>query len=112
VAKGTTLDYTLFFRSLKAVSVDYQVFVHLLDAQGKVVAGNDGPPRQGLYPTSFWSPGEIIADERHWVLDVPPGEYQLEVGFYQLGTGERLPLTGQNAQGKNQVLIEGVKITP
>ena len=112
VAKGTTLDYTLFFRSLKAVAVDYQVFVHLLDAQGKVVAGNDGPPRQGFYPTSFWSPGEIIADERHWALDVPPGEYQLEVGFYQLSTGERLPLTGQDAQGQNQVLLKGVQVTP
>jgi len=112
VAKSATLDYTLYFRSLKAVTVDYQVFAHLLDAQGKMVAGNDGPPRQGLYPTSFWSPGEIIADERHWALDVPPGEYQLEVGFYQLSTGERLPLTGQGAQGQNRVLIEGVKVTP
>jgi len=112
VAKGATLDYTLYFRSLKAVATDYQVFVHLLDAQGKMVAGNDGPPRQGLYPTSFWSPREIITDERHWALDVPPGEYQIEIGFYQFSTGERLPLTGQDAQRQNQVLVQGLKVTP
>jgi hypothetical protein len=78
---------------------DYVVFVHLLDSEGELVTQADGPPIDGDYPTSYWAPGELIADERTLpVGELEPGVYQLKVGMYLLETGERLPAV--NAAGE------------
>jgi hypothetical protein len=106
ITARTPFTYTLYWSSRARVPADYQVFVHLLAADGTSAAGNDGPPRQGLYATTFWSPGEIIADARAWQLDVPPGTYQIEVGLYRLDTGERLALPG----GQSRVLLDKMRV--
>ncbi|MFO7680071.1 MAG: glycosyltransferase family 39 protein [Chloroflexota bacterium] len=74
-----------------ALEQDYQVFVHLRDAAGKTVAQADGPPLAGWYPTSWWTPGEIVTDERRFPVpaDLPPGVYSLAAGFYDLESGAR-----------------------
>lgn len=73
---------------------DWTVFTHLLDAQGRLVIGRDGPPGEGSFPTSTWEPGEWVITEYPLILpqDLPPGEYTLEVGLYDWRTGKRLPL--------------------
>jgi hypothetical protein len=46
----------------------------------------------GWYPTSLWKTGEVVEDV-HGVLvtaDLPPGSYDLAVGWYDPVTGERL----------------------
>ena len=55
------------------------------------MAQADGPPLDGWYPTSQWPAGEIVVDERKFVLpaDVPAGTYDLVVGFYDLNSGQR-----------------------
>jgi hypothetical protein len=71
---------------------DYQVLMHLVPV-GDVqpVATGDAPPVGGSYPTSAWRPGDVITDNyRVPLTDVPPGEYQLNTGFYLLDTFERL----------------------
>jgi hypothetical protein len=86
---GFTLS--LYWRAEMPDGADYTVFVHLLNTEGQMVAGQDSQPVSGRYPSSIWEPGEVIADERTFSTDdLPPGEYQLEVGMYQLATGERL----------------------
>ncbi|MCB0160617.1 MAG: hypothetical protein KDD83_20940, partial [Caldilineaceae bacterium] len=82
-------------RSLQPVDYDYQVFVHLLDAQGHKVAQRDGQPVQWLRPTSTWQPGEEISD-RYGILlsaDIVPGTYTVAVGLYDPVTGQRLPVS-------------------
>jgi len=69
-------------------SRDYTVFVHLLDASGKLVAQADSQPRGGDFPTSVWQPGDRIADS--YSLQAPPGRYTVEVGMYDLPTLQRL----------------------
>ena len=59
---------TLYWRAAQRPERDYQVFVHLLDAAGGQIAGADGPPVEGLYPSSQWLPGQVIAD-RHRIPD-------------------------------------------
>jgi hypothetical protein len=81
----------LYWRPLKRIQEDYTVFVHLLDADGNLVAQMDGPPRQNRYPTSWWAPGEMIIDRRPAPL-VPLGSYRVLVGLYRLADGCRLPL--------------------
>jgi hypothetical protein len=68
---------------------DYTVFLHIVDAQGKRVAGQDSQPP---VPTSQWGHGEVVIDERAVSVpdDLSPGRYHLEVGLYQAQTGQRL----------------------
>ena len=59
--------------------------------------GRDNQPVNGSYPTGIWEPGEIVPDEYTFnTSDLPPGEYQLEIGMYVLETGERLSVNAPN----------------
>jgi hypothetical protein len=90
-AAGATL--TLYWQAGDSVSIDPVVFVHLLDAQGRLAWGSDGPPLGGLYPASAWRPGEVVADPRRLAPgDLPPGEYSLAVGMYERQSLARLPV--------------------
>ena len=80
---------TLQWACLAPVGRDYTVFVHALDPGGKVLAQVDAQPVR--YPTSLWDPGETIVDSH--ALEVPPGA-SLELGLYDLTTGQRLQLPG------------------
>ncbi|MDW8102631.1 MAG: 6-pyruvoyl-tetrahydropterin synthase-related protein [Anaerolineae bacterium] len=85
------LTLTLYWQANRKVSRDFQVFVHLVDHQNKIIAQADGPPVRGLYPTSRWLPGQVIEDVRR--IPVSPGvspELVL-VGLYELDTLRRLP---------------------
>jgi hypothetical protein len=85
---------TLYWQALAPIPNDYTVFVHFFDAQGTLLAQQDGQPMNGLAPTSWWAPREIVRDVH--TLDVPadwaPGPYRAAVGAYYWATGERLPL--------------------
>jgi hypothetical protein len=59
------------------------------------VAQQDGEPGGGLAPTTSWPAGSSVADN-HGVLlpaGLPPGEYTLSIGLYELFTNVRLPVT-------------------
>lgn len=89
---GSEQAYSLTWGVDRPVERDLQLFVHLIDPQtGEMAAQDDGPPLDGWYPTSWWPPGEIIVDHRMFPLpaDLPPGEYGMEIGWYDLATGER-----------------------
>jgi len=94
---------------------DYTVFLHLLDEDGEWVAGSDGPPRGGEYPTGLWEPGEVITDVRTLPLDgVAPGRYQLVAGMYAPDTLQRLPgydAAGQPLEGDHIPLAE-IEVLP
>jgi hypothetical protein len=99
--KATLLSYqiaddqqsvTLNWRADATFETDYTVFIQAWDVAGQHIAGFDGPPVQGNYPTSLWSPGEIIVDI-HFLdpAQLPAGSYTLRVGLYNRASGERLP---------------------
>ena len=97
VGPGDTLPFHLYWQATAATEANYQVFNHLLDADGNLVAQADGPPlpdpllRRG---TKDWDDLEEIIYSREYVLtlpeDLPPGEYTLVTGFYRRDTGQRL----------------------
>ncbi len=92
---GGQVLLTLLWQSLQPVTTDYQVFVHLLDAQGNKLLQRDGQPVVWLRPTSTWQPGEIIADRYGLLLPatMPAGRYTLAVGLYDPVTGQRLAVS-------------------
>jgi len=79
---------TLYWRVLAEMDEDYTVFVHLLDEDGALIGQGDGPPLNGDYPTSYWSPGELLADAR--VVPLESWDCLL-VGLYLPADGARLP---------------------
>lgn len=103
VASGGDMGITLYWQSLAVVSSDYTVFVHLLDAGGKIIAQADHQPQGGQYPTSIWDVGEQVDDDFSLVLppNLPGGQYQLEIGWYDLKTGKRLI----SADGVDHVIL-------
>lgn len=88
----TTLRLALYWRARTAIDADYSVFVHVLDANGKIVAQADQPPQAGNYPTSFWDRGEQVRDD--YALTLPANarvaDYRIALGLYRADTGERL----------------------
>ncbi|MDH3676624.1 MAG: hypothetical protein OES12_14095, partial [Anaerolineae bacterium] len=87
---------TLNWQANDRFETDYTVFLQAWHAtEGEYVTGFDGPPVQGDYPTTYWSPGEIIVDEHPLDLTaLAPGTYHLLGGLYNPATGARLPAFG------------------
>lgn len=72
---------TLYWRALQTPSFDYSVSLRLLDgAGGEVFKVDSQHPVLGMYPTSRWLPGEVVAD--YYEMQLPPA---LSPGLYQWG---------------------------
>jgi len=92
LAPGETLTVVPVWKSDGMVEKNYTVFCHVLSTSGDLVAQRDSPPIYGFRPTTTWRAGEIIEDSYDIPLDgdLPPGEYDLSVGMYDIETMERL----------------------
>jgi mannosyltransferase len=109
VPPGGTLRLTLYWQALAEMDVPYTVFVHLLNADGQVVAGHDAQPRAGARPTTGWVPGEYISDPHELIVptDLPPGEYILEAGMYDAGAPgmPRLPILEEGQPATDRIIF-------
>jgi hypothetical protein len=93
---GDILQLTLFWRTDVALSERYKVFVHLYaDVNAPPLAQTDSEPGGGLVLTTIWEPGQRVADNHGLLLppDLPPGEYRLMLGLYNIQNLERLPVS-------------------
>ncbi|MGD9099648.1 MAG: 6-pyruvoyl-tetrahydropterin synthase-related protein, partial [Anaerolineae bacterium] len=90
------LALTLWWVAQRQPQVDYTTFVHLFDPETEtIVTQHDAMPHQGSYPTSGWLADEVVSDTVQLSLDnVPPGNYRLAVGLYDVATDTRLPAIG------------------
>ena len=105
---GEQIHLTLYWRAGREMGADYTVFTHLIDEEGNIWGQMDSQPVEGDYPTSFWDIGEVIEDEYILAIreDAPAGAYRLEVGMYELETGLRLPVLGDDGEVKdNRILL-------
>ncbi len=100
---------TLYWRALAEMDTSYTVFVHVLDAEGRIVAQRDSVPGSGALPTTGWVAGEVIVDGYEVPLreGTPPGEYTVEVGLYDAATGQRLPVVGG---GGDRVVLQKIEL--
>lgn len=81
---------TLYWQAVAPPQADYTRFVHLLDADGQIVAQDDRQPDDGRYPTGIWDLGEVVLD-RVWLPDAAEG-VAVGVGWYQLAPFTNLTL--------------------
>jgi hypothetical protein len=91
-APGSPLEITLHWHALETPDRNYHVYVHLLNADGVILAQHDGLPQGGGRPPYGWLPGEYVADSHmlHLPVTLDDGDYQLEVGLYDPITAQRL----------------------
>ncbi len=85
-SRGSPLRITVYWEVLADLRSDWKVFVHL-DTAGDRIHG-DHDPVAGLYPTSDWTKGDIIADEHRVVVKRTKnrGRYTFYVGLYRGST--------------------------
>lgn len=113
VQQGHKVVVTLCWEALTPLSRDYAYFVHLLGPDELIVGGRDTYPGLGRYPTRQWRPGDAFCDEVHVRVEEwapAPAVYNVEVGWYDPETGERLPAYGVDGSPLSLVLIERVEI--
>lgn len=91
---GDTLRVSLYWRTMKKVTVDYKVFVHVLDGDGKLIAQHDGEALNGLYPFPQWEQSEEIRDDHNIRLPAEAVGQKLRIvaGIYDPATIQRLRL--------------------
>ncbi|MCA9944388.1 MAG: hypothetical protein KC449_12955 [Anaerolineales bacterium] len=100
VEAGETINLELVWQAVMEMSESYRVFVHVLGADGRIVAQADGLPASWTRPTTGWLPGEFIRDSHRLTLpaELPPGDYTLVTGLY-LPNGSRL----QQENGRDNI---------
>jgi 4-amino-4-deoxy-L-arabinose transferase-like glycosyltransferase len=113
---GEPIKVTLYWRALQPIDRSYVEFVHLIDDQGIMIAQRDTWPGRGMYPTTLWQPGQIIADSLE--VHLPDGAYApnnatLHVGLYEQD-GPRLSAIDVQGQAveNNAAPIASLQIDP
>jgi 4-amino-4-deoxy-L-arabinose transferase-like glycosyltransferase len=83
IRPGDTLPFVLFWQAREKLGRDYLVSLQLQDEDGQAWGEHRSRPVEGAYPTSRWDEGEIVRDQRDWVVppDVPSGRHRLLIGL-------------------------------
>jgi hypothetical protein len=101
---ATVVPLTLYWRALQVPQNDYSVSLRLSDGAGTEVFKVDSQhPVLGTYPTTLWTPGQVVADyyEMRLPTDLSPGTYQWSVIVYRAlpdGGWENLRVAGTDSE--------------
>jgi 4-amino-4-deoxy-L-arabinose transferase-like glycosyltransferase len=100
IQAGQSLRLILLWQALESLDQHYTVFVHLVDANDRILGQRDQVPGNGQFPTTSWVPGEYMSDTYAIPLkpDTPPGQYWIEIGLYNPLDGTRLPVSDADGQ--------------
>jgi hypothetical protein len=92
IRPGDTLPLVLFWQAREKTGRDYLISLQLQDEEGQVWGEHRSRPVGGAYPTNGWDEGEIVRDQRDWVVppDVPLGRHHLLVSLIDEANGEQV----------------------
>jgi hypothetical protein len=110
------LDVTLYWQPLALISQDYALAIQLVSpvpGDNSLRLNYNTWPGRGNYPTTAWSPDQIIAD--HYRFKLPSSDaltqaWRLLVAFYELGSGERLPVRLNGQDVGNELILTTVRV--
>ncbi len=88
-------ELSLVWGTRRQLPDSLRLFVHALDEGDKIAAQWDGVPVDWTRPTTGWLPGEYLTTNHRF--DLPPGQYDLRLGWYEPASGERLRLGDSDA---------------
>ncbi len=94
VAKGETIEVTLYWHARREIRRDYKVSLQLRRGAEEKWGQRDEEPADGTRPTSSWDRGETVVDRQPVPVynDAPSGEYRLLVKLYDPEEGQSLPV--------------------
>jgi hypothetical protein len=84
ISIDTPLRFGLYLEATGPITGNYQIFTHLVAADGTLIAQADHIAGADSYPTSLWQPGNLLYNrfEIQLPAGTPPGEYRVLVGLY------------------------------
>jgi hypothetical protein len=105
---GQLITLVTYWRARQPASAQAVTFVHALDLEGQVLAGDDGfgaPPNR-------WQAGDVIVQLHRMVLpaDLASGAYPLEIGWYERDSGQRWELGLDGGGTVNRLLIGPLQV--
>jgi hypothetical protein len=106
---GQALRLGFRWLPIKPMSADYQLFVHLVSPEGKIVAQRDKMMANLGQPTTTWHPESSIRDIVDLLIPTgtPPVDYQIIAGVYRPNNGERL----KREDGSDAITLGTVIVT-
>ncbi len=116
---GDTIHLTLRWQALARAEESYTIFVHLIDLANRPLVSLDYTPLGGSAPTHLWFPkwlpGQQYTDPYRLTIpaSLPPGEYLIEVGLYEMVSLRRLHIS--DAQGNlagDRTILGSVVVGP
>jgi mannosyltransferase len=119
IAPGQALLLTLHWQATAPIAKNYTVFAHIIGRmnptmQSPVWAQMDSEPVGGSRPTTSWRVGEMIEDRYGLLLplNMPPGEYWIEIGMYDPTTLARVPMFDANGKRveEDRVILGAVRV--
>lgn len=109
---GDAMQLLITWQVQDRFSEDYTVFVHVVDADDRILTQRDVPPLGGGRPTTTWRPGERLLDP--YVLAIPgdarEAEYWVQVGLYR--GDQRLPIVdpGFAEEKGNAIIVRQIRV--
>ncbi|MFO7683411.1 MAG: hypothetical protein R6X34_25535, partial [Chloroflexota bacterium] len=102
------VEVTLYWRAERPLRQNATVFIHLLDAQGNLIAQDDSQPVRNSYPLSIWPTGVFIADRHTLSLPANADPAHLAVGLYHPSDFTRWPVANPDgsADPDSRALLE------
>ncbi len=91
-APGQTLTLDAVWQATQPIDFDYNLFIHVTDDAGDLVAQWDGQPLPDR-PMTTWQTGEVLS--HRYEIPIPadaPTSLHVRLGLYNWQTGERLLL--------------------
>ena len=113
LANGDAFELTLFWQALRPIDQNYSLFIKLYDKTDREVFALNGTPGGGMWQTSRWRAGEVIADRYQVRLGQPismPTAVRMDVGFYAFDSKQNLPAFDGRGQptGRQRFEVAGV----
>jgi uncharacterized membrane protein len=109
--RGKVNDVITHWRVAERPARDGVIFLHMLDAQGKLISQDDNPPIvDGLVrSTTTYRQGEGINQLHRLEIpaDLPPGQYQLYAGVYDRQGMVRWPAQQDDRPAKDDLIFLG-----
>jgi len=108
------VNLRLWWSAASAPGLDYSIALHLLDANGQLVAQQDGPIvdyyTDTAVQTSQLTPGKLYINPRQLPLPpgLPDGTYQLRLLVYQSWDNQHLLLP----DGSDYLMLDSIELPP
>ncbi|MBI3241473.1 MAG: hypothetical protein HYZ49_04175 [Chloroflexi bacterium] len=85
---SSSVTVTLNWQAIAPIPANYMLALRLRDSTGAELAALDVQPTGGIYPTSIWRLGEVVADQYQLALPsgLIPSEYPLTITLYDAAT--------------------------